>query len=410
MANTKQYDVVISGGGLVGASLASALSDLPLKIALIEAIPPDNTAESSFDERSIALSRTSKTILSVLGVWGAVADEAWPIDEIHVSEKGRFGTALLNAEQQGVDHLGHVVKSRVLGRGLWSVLNSCSSVDVFCPARAGKITYVESGVHVELEGAETDSLNATLLVIADGARSAARDQLGVGADNKCYEQTAIIGNIEVDRRYAGHAAYERFTGNGPLAILPGADGIYTFVLTRSVDDTKPTLELNDEQMLALLQQEFGYRLGNFSRIGERFAYPLYLTTTESLTAQNAVIIGNAAHGLHPVAGQGFNLGLRDAASLAETIAAGLSGDAVFATVLESIQQDYASWRKNDQKNVVRFTDGLIEAFAIDAPLVGTARGLALQAFDALPAAKRGLARYAMGQGGRMSRLARGMKP
>ncbi len=415
IASGNNYDIIISGGGLVGASLAIALADLPLKIALVEAVLPDNAGVSSFDERSIALSRTSKTILNTLGVWSGFQDEPWAIDQIHVSEKGRFGTALLDAEEQGIDHLGHVVKSRVIGQSLWQRLSECSAIEVFCPARVATVTTEDTGVQVSIEGDDSRHIRGSLLIVADGARSSVREQLGVAADNKSYEQAAIIGNVSIDKQYAGHIAYERFTHEGPVALLPGADGVYTFVLTRHSDEVDSTMALSDSDMLTLLQQVFGHRLGVFRKLGKRFSYPLYLTTTEALTADHAIIIGNAAHGLHPVAGQGFNLGLRDAATLAEVVADAIANSEQNAAIalrqsIPEIQKHYSEWRRNDQQNVVRFTDGLIRFFAAPSNMVGIMRGLTLLGFDTLPTAKTSLARYAMGLGGRMTKLARGVKP
>ena len=413
---SNDYDIIISGGGLVGASLAIALADLPLRIALVEAVLPDDAENSSFDERSIALSRSSKSILNALDLWPDIDTTAWPIDEIHVSEKGRFGSTVINADEQGIDHLGHVIKSRILGGSLWHRLSECSAIDVFCPARVGSVAVTSTGVAVDVEQEVPVSISCTLLVVADGARSAAREQLGVAAQHKSYGQSAIIGNVSIDLRHAGNVAYERFTSAGPLALLPGADGVYTFVLTRNTDDVDATLALSDDDMRDLLQELFGYRVGVFRNLGRRFAYPLYLSTAESLTAERTIIIGNAAHGLHPVAGQGFNLGLRDAAALAELIAnaiasaaAGVSPADQLNAELEGIQSAYCEWRQADQRNVVSFTDGLIELFGKPGGAVSIARGLSLLGFDLLPAAKRGLARYAMGQGGRLSRLARGIR-
>ncbi len=414
-SDPRAYDVVIAGGGLVGVSLAVALSELPLKIALIEAVEPDNSEASTFDERSIALSRTSKTILSTLGLWPELDDAACPIDSIHVSEKGRFGTAVIDAVEQGIDHLGHVVKSRILGRTLWDALERCGRVDILCPARAESLEQTDNGVLVKLAGDGIANVRAGLLVVADGARSGLREQLGIKASHKSYEQNAIIGNVFVDKAFAGRRAFERFTDAGPLALLPASDGLYTFVLTRAAADVEATMSLSDDDFLKLLQSMFGHRLGIFRAVGRRYSYPLYLSQAEAVVAQNAIVIGNAAHGLHPVAGQGFNLGLRDAAALAELICDAVKPDTDDASTLlrmrlDVIQNGYESWRKNDQKNVVRFTDGLIRLFDSDQSFAGGLRGLGLLGFDMLPAAKQGLARYAMGQGGKLSRLARGLKP
>jgi 2-octaprenyl-6-methoxyphenol hydroxylase len=411
-----EYDVIISGGGLVGASLAVALANLPLKIALIEAVPPEDSDSSSFDERSIALSRTSKTILTTLGLWPEIDAAAWPINHIHVSEKGRFGTAVIDAGEQGIDHLGHVVKSRVLGKILWQQLMASEAIDVYCPARAGNAALSDSGISVGLQQMSPQRIGGSLLVVADGARSALREQLGVGAEHKAYEQSAIIGNVSIDKQHFGHTAYERFTPEGPLALLPGADGVYTFVLTRKPDDVEATLALADDEFLRVLQTLFGHRVGIFRTVGQRYAYPLYLSTAAAVTSERAVIIGNAAHGLHPVAGQGFNLGLRDAAALAELIGEAVAAStpkdarATLSAQISHIQTEYREWRSTDQRNVVAFTDGLISLFGKPGSAFGVVRGLSLLGFDMLPLAKRSLATYAMGQGGRLSMLARGIRP
>jgi len=404
----KQYDIVISGGGLVGASLAIALGDLPLRIALVEAIPPGKSDESSFDERSIALARSSKAILETLDVWPGFSADAWPIDQIHISEKGRFGTALLDATEQGVNHLGFVIKSRILGPSLWRVLEQKAAVDVFCPARVANVEPDSSGVTVELDGDNAETLHAKLLVVADGARSTVRDQLGVSATNKSYDQAAIIGNVSVDRDKAGHVAFERFTEEGPLALLPGAGGVYTFVLTRKASEVDSTMALDDAAMLSVLQETFGYRAGVFRKVGKRFSYPLYLTTSEDVVAPNSIVIGNAAHGLHPVAGQGFNLGLRDAASLAELVAEQVAAG-TFGSAHDILQADYKAWRETDQRNVVAFTDNLIRGFGSQKPFAGAVRGLGMLAFDVVPLAKRELARHTMGLSGRTTRLSRGIR-
>jgi 2-octaprenyl-6-methoxyphenol hydroxylase len=402
------FDVVIAGGGMVGASLACALEQLPLRVAVIEPYPFDSAAQPSFDLRTTALSRSSQRILSGLGVWNDVADAAAPIRSIHVSEQGRFGTAVIDAREQRIESLGYVLENRRLGRALWQRMGAADRLSLLSPAQAEGVQAGQDAIHLEvIDGDDRRELRARLLVVADGARSRLRDALGIRARQRPYHQTAIVGTVQFGDRGDGDTAYERFTPDGPMAILPAGTDRHVFVLTRHSDRAGAIIDLPDADFTDLLQRTFGYRLGRVLRIGKRAAYPLSLTASEQLTAPRAVIIGNAAHGLHPVAGQGYNLGLRDAASLAECLADALRdgpADAGDAAVLRR----FADWRRSDQEKVVAFTDGLVRLFDLQQPGLGLARGLGLAAFDVLPGAKRALARQTMGLGGRLTRLARGL--
>ncbi len=406
------YDVVIAGGGLVGGSLAVALAASDLRIALVEAEPHDSAVQASFDDRSIALSHGSCNILRQLGLWDALQSDAFPITRIHVSEQQRFGNALIDAAEQGIAELGFVIKGRRLGAALWQRINKLTGLDVCCPARVTATVPAADGRDVVVatpDGEQT--LRTRLLVVADGARSSLREALGVAAAIDDYGQTAIVANVQVDRRYAGHTAFERFTPQGPLAVLPGADGLYTVVLACATEQAKQLSALADNEFLQQVQNRLGFRLGRLRKLGKRTAYPLSLVQTAALTTERAVMIGNAAHGLHPVAGQGFNLGLRDAASLAELLITGSrQTPAEFDAGAKSLLQNYADWRHNDQRRVVAFTDGLIRLFGRRGRLLSHARGLGLAVFDTFPAGKRLLARQTMGLGGRMTRLARGLDP
>lgn len=402
-----RFDVLVCGGGMVGASLAAALAPLALRVGLVEAVPFGSPGQPSFDERTIALSRSGCRILAGVGAWDAVAPHARPIRTIHVSERGRFGTAVISAAEQGVPELGHVVASRALGAALWERVARAPNVELLCPATAAAPAPGAEGVTVRVAaaGAEREAV-ARLLVVADGARSALRAALGIAARERSYDQVAIVGNVAVAGAPDPCTAWERFTPEGPLALLPWVDGRYAFVMALRPDRAQAAMALDDAAFLAGLQAAFGARLGRFERLGRRTAYPLSLVRAERVTASRAVLVGNAAHGLHPVAGQGYNLGLRDVAALAELVA-----DAVRAGEdpgSRAVAERYAAWRRADQRNVVAFTDGLVRLFGVPLPAAGTARGLGLALFDALPGAKRALARHAMGMGGRLTRLARGL--
>lgn len=402
-------DVLIAGGGMVGASLAVALAGLPLRIELIEAIPAGSAGQPSFDARTTALSRSSQHILATLGVWPAVARQAAPILKIHVSERGRLGTTVIDAGEQDGEALGHVVENRLLGAELWRTLAASPNVTVRSPATVTRATNCEDALEVQVEEAGNSSvIRARLLVVADGARSTLREALGISARTTPYDQSAIVANVSVETPGSGSVAYERFTADGPLALLPAGGDRYVVVLTRRNGEAEVVERLPDSAFLDLLQSEFGFRLGRFRRVGARSSYPLALVEAERVTADRVAIVGNAAHGLHPVAGQGYNLGLRDAAALAELIAIEMRRtDARPDAGRQALLADYAGWRRPDQRKVVAFTDGLVRLF--DTGGLGPLRGLGLLLFDNLPGAKRLLARETMGLAGRRTRLARGLR-
>ena len=406
-AATPVYDLAIAGGGLVGASLALALAPLGLRIALVEGVAPGRGEHPSFDERTTALANGTVRVFRSLDVWRHMEREATPIRRIHVSEQGRFGTARIDAAEQGLEALGYVLPNRVIGAGLWEGLRACPTVELIAPARAtgSSLEGDRRVLTYELDGAERH-VAARLVVAADGSKSLVREQAGIEADHWAYGQTAIIATVTT-QRFHDHVAYERFTPEGPIAVLPLAEGRCGIVWTRRPEEASRLLALPDDAFLAEFQRAFGFRLGRLLAVGKRHSYELGLARTTRHVADRLAVVGNAAQAMHPIAGQGFNLGLRDAASLAEVIA-----DARVAGTLDAgapgTLAAYAAWREQDQRRIVAFTDGLVRLFA--SPL-GVARGLrsaGLLAFDAFPPAKAAMARLSVGAAGRVPRLARGV--
>jgi 2-octaprenyl-6-methoxyphenol hydroxylase len=313
------YDIVIAGGGMIGTSLALALAPLGLRVAVVEAVARKAGQQPSFDDRSTALSRSTQRMFEAMGLWDAVVAASTPISNIHVSDKGRFGFSHIDAEEQGVEALGYVVINRVLGEVLQTNLNAAANVDLICPARIEAIDLDPERVTATLDSDDGEmTLTCKLLVAADGAGSSVRDMMGISAQERDYEQRAIIGNLMPERKL-NHRAFERFTSQGPLAILPIADDRAGFVWTVAEHDADRVMLLDDDEFLAEIQDAFGYRLGQFSRVGTRASYPLVLSKAVRLTATRSVLIGNSAHGLHPVSAQGFNLGMRDVAALCDCI-------------------------------------------------------------------------------------------
>ena len=399
------YDIAIVGGGMVGASLAVSLEGLGLRIALIEAVPNDSASQPSFDERTTALSNGSRRILETLGVWETVSGAATPIRKIHVSDQGRFGFARVDAAEQGLAAMGYVVPNRALGSALWARLSRSESLRIFCPAHVTRVHSTDRAVELSIS-AGTEVIEARLVVAADGAQSAVRSAFGVAAQVRDYEQTAVITTV-LPQRFHEYVAYERFTPTGPMALLPLADGRCTLVLTLKPDVAQAALAWSDEEFIAEVQRRFGFRLGRFLKVGRRVPYPLSLTRSDRLSSGRCVIVGNAAQGLHPVAGMGFNLGLRDAASLAELVADRQRvpqpdlGDG-------TLQADYGAWRAADRGGIIAFTDGLIRVFSNPLGAVQHLRNLGLLAFDVLPPAKSALSRLSTGAAGRIPKLARGV--
>ena len=400
-------DIVIAGGGMIGSSLALALVPLGLRITVVEAVAPGDAAQPSFDDRSTALSRSTQRMFEAMGLWPQVVAASTPIRHIHVSDKGRFGFSHIDADEQNVEALGYVVINRVLGDVLRDAIASAGNIDVRCPARITSVDVDADRARARIEGPDgkRDTLSAKLLVAADGANSTVRDMLGIAADQSRYDQYAVIGNL-LPEKSMRNVAYERFTDTGPLALLPIADNRAAFVWTVSEADAERVMALDDAAFREELQAQFGYRLGQLSRIGKRAAYPLVLSKAMRLTSTRSVVVGNAAHGLHPVAAQGFNLGLRDVASLCDCIADQLAdaGDIGAATMLDA----YAEWRASDQKKLVRFTDGLVRLFGSRKPPMRVLRNLGMLGFDFVPGVRAEFARQTMGLAGRLPRLSRGV--
>lgn len=409
----ERFDLAIVGGGLVGASLAVALSASKLRIALVEAFAPDSASQPSFDERTTALGNASRRVFEAVGLWAAMEPDAAPITCIHVSDAGRFGFARLAAKDFGVPALGYVVPNRVLGRVLWEGLRHTGNVTLFMPMRVSAVEPGSDAVGLALESTATGSMgaqriDARLVVAADGANSLVREAAGLSAVVDDYHQVAVVAAIRTDQANDG-TAYERFTAAGPMALLPlrGAaqHNWRTLVWAARPDDAKRLLALEAPAFLAEWQQAFGWRAGRAMELGRRVPYPLALSRSSEAVAHRIAMLGNASQLLHPVAGQGFNLGLRDAAELAEVLAAGPADPGS-----DEVLADFAARRKADRGGVVRFTDTLVRTFSNTNPAVALARDAGLLAFDLLPPAKRALSRVSLGFGARAPRLTRGLMP
>ena len=413
---TADYDIAIVGGGLVGMSLAIALGQLEAapRVALIEAHDYAQLPPPSFDSRTIALSFSSRQIFEGLGLWSALSQQGvTAIETIHISDRGHPGMTRLQAREQHVEALGYVVENRVLGEVLYARLQQLPHVKLHTRAELQDVVIQPAQVQLTgVQAGEAFVITCGLLVAADGTNSFVRQRMGIEQDSRDYHQSAVIANVATDRAH-NHIAYERFTESGPMALLPlnGADDAphrYGLVWTVAQDKVDALMHLVEQAFAAQLRERLGSRAGNFIRIGQRHAYPLGLTQIREHVRARLAFIGNAAHTLHPVAGQGFNLGLRDVAALSQVITDALNAQQD-PGALEHLQA-YASWRRRDLLTTTMFTDSLVRIFSTDfLPLV-LARNAGLLAMDLFAPVRKRLTRHAMGYIGRASRLARGLRP
>lgn len=402
-----QYDIVIIGGGMVGATMAVALSGQGLRIAIVEAFPFRSDQQPSYDARSIALAYGSHKIFDAIGVWDDMHDDATKIHKIHISDQGQFGVARLDAEQEGVDALGYVIENRVIGGALMKRLEQCEDVTLMCPAKIEAVSYEENKLVASIA---TDdgviSIHTQLLIAADGGNSQVRKLLDIDVTRWEYGQTAVIANVTPGFAHS-NVAYERFTSSGPMALLPMSDNRCSLVLTVRDDDLDEILSLDDESFLQLLNDRFGFRLGKFERTSSRHSYPLVMLKSKEHVRNRVAIIGNAAHTLHPVAGQGFNLGIRDVSVLAEVLvdAKRAGKDLGSDTVLDA----YVKQRKRDHMAVIGFTDSVARIFSNELGPLAHLRSKGLLATDLLPPLKHFLSKRTMGLAGRLPRLSRGVR-
>lgn len=395
---------------MVGISLALQLGTvLPpdISILLVEGFPiptpvVDGPAQyhPAFDARSTALSYSSRLIYEDMQVWNELQKHLCAIDSIHVSSRGQFGSTLLQANDHDWPALGYVIENAWMGNALIQQLARRGRVEVRSPLKVIDAEPAGERVSLRLEGA-ADRLEAGLLLVADGASSGLRDKLGVAVEEKSYRQHALVTNIASAESHGGRA-YERFTDEGPMAFLPllsSTEGEYrsALVWTLPPERARHLTDCSDQEFLHALQERFGYRLGRLLKVGERHEYPLSLIQSKEQVRQGVVVMGNAAHALHPVAGQGYNLALRDVAELGQVLAQGAAEGIAPGDL--SLLQRYEKRQQADQERTIQFSDRVPALFMHEDPLLGLGRELALAGLDMMPGLKREFVRYAAGVGG-----------
>ncbi len=398
-----QQEVIIVGGGMVGLSLALMLAKSNIAVKLLEAIQYPNYDDaslapyhSSFDARNSALSRRSVQIYQELGLWDALQEHATPILEVQITEQGSFGKARLLAEQEKVESFGQVIENAWLGRVLLTEVRKQPLIELIDGVQVTSLKQDADFAYIEaVRGQEQLQLAAKLLIAADGRDSFCRKALGIGASEHDYDQVAIVTTVQTSKPHA-HVGFERFSHLGPLALLPLPGEYRRSVVWPVSKGTEHEWigDENDQHFLNALQQAYGDRAGKFEKTGRRFSFPLSQVLAEKQAVGRVVLMGNAAHTIHPVAGQGFNLCMRDAYVLLRylTEQAAQSADLGDAAML----RDYEQSRLKDQQRVIKFCDSVVRGFSNQNPILKFMRNTGLVAFDTIPGIKPLVANYAMG--------------
>lgn len=398
-----QQEVIIVGGGMVGLSLALMLAKSNIAVKLLEAIQYPNYDDanlapyhSSFDARNSALSRRSVQIYQELGLWDALQEHAVPILEVHITEQGSFGKACLQAEQEKVESFGQVIENAWLGRVLLTQVRAEPLIELIDGVKVTSLTQDADLTYLEAQrGSEVLKLQSKLVIAADGRDSFCRKALGIGVDEHDYDQVAIVTTVQTSKPH-NHVGFERFSPLGPLALLPLPGEYRRSVVWPVKKGTEHEWlgEDNDQHFLNALQQTYGDRAGKFQKTGRRFSFPLSQVLAEKQAVGRVVLMGNAAHTIHPVAGQGFNLCMRDAYVLVRYLKEQLAQQADLGDA--AMLQDYEKSRLTDQQRVIKFCDSVVRGFSNQNPVLKLLRNTGLIAFDTIPGIKPLVANYAMG--------------
>jgi len=393
---TQRTDILIVGGGLVGASLALALDAAGRRATLLEAAPVRIASAAGGDDndRNLVLARASVNALKALRVWPHLEAAAGTIRRVEVSRAGEFGKLRMTAEDAGVDALGRVVPGRVLGAALERQLAACRHIERLAPAKLLALAPAESGWHARVAvGGEERDIEAWLVVGADGSDSLVRAQAGIGAQEHDYGQSLFVCTVACERDVPD-CAFERFSDEGPVALLPLPNQRRGLVLTVSADRHDEVAVMDDAAFIALAQQRLGWKLGKLSRPGKRFVHRIHRVLAGAVTAPRAVLVGNAAQTVHPIGAQGFNLGLRDALTFAELAA---DADDPGASALLN---EYAVRRQPDREGVLAFSHGLIALGCLPQPVLAPLRSLTMLALGGISPLRHAVARRGMGFRGR----------
>ncbi|WP_180121758.1 MULTISPECIES: 2-octaprenyl-6-methoxyphenyl hydroxylase [unclassified Acinetobacter] len=398
-----QQEVIIVGGGMVGLSLALMLAKAKIGVKLLEAIKYPNYDDanlepyhSSFDARNSALSRRTVQIYQELGLWDALQEHATPILEVNITEQGSFGKARLKAEQEKVESFGQVIENAWLGRVLLTEVKKEPLIELIDGVQVTSLTQDADHAYIEAKRAEEQlKLQSKIVIAADGRDSFCRKALGIGASVHDYDQVAIVTTVQTSKPH-GHVGFERFSPLGPLALLPLPGEYRRSVVWPVPKGTEGEWmgDENDQHFLDALQETYGDRAGKFQKTGKRFSFPLSQVLAEKQAVGRVVLMGNAAHTIHPVAGQGFNLCMRDAYVLRRYLKEQVEKNADLGDA--AMLLDYEKSRLTDQQRVIKFCDSVVRGFSNQNPFLKLIRNTGLVAFDTIPGIKPLVANYAMG--------------
>ncbi len=399
------YDLLIVGGGMVGASLACALGDTALRIGVVESQPAKmEWSADSYDIRVSAITRATEQVFRMIGAWeGMVARRVTPYSAMAVWDGTGTGSIGFDCADLGEPDLGHIIENRVILAALLERMSRFDNVELLCPARVAGLERDEGAATLTLEDGR--ALAARLIVGADGANSWVREQAGISTTGWPYEQTAVVATIKTERHHHG-VAYQRFMPEGPLAFLPMPEGLSSIVWSTTPERSAELIEMDEESFLAELQLAFGNKLGAMLQTGPRGAFPLLLRHANRYTDERLVLVGNAAHAIHPLAGQGLNLGVSDIAALAEVLLGTQrnKGDIGELAVLRR----YERWRKADNVAVMAAMDGFKRLFSNDIGPLKLLRNIGLTVADHSGPAKNMMMRRALGLSGDLPKLSKGL--
>jgi len=386
----KTYDVVIAGGAMAGSTLALALSNVSkgiLSIAVVEPYPMNKENHPGFDSRSIALSYGTKLILEGFKLWPKISPLTTEIKYIHVSDRGHAGITEITKDERNTPALGYVVELANIGSLYSELISKSDNIDYICPDSVERISrHAENNKIILSSGKE---IKCKLLVAADGADSICSHILGHSNSEFDFDQVAVIANVEISEHHNGRA-FERFTSSGPLALLPMSKNRMSVVWCLKPAEAEKMVGLSDQAFIEELQQAFGWRLGKIIKTGVTASYPLILKQKDQIVSHRFATVGNAAQLLHPMAGQGFNLGIRDIASLVENIDGQIdAGD-------YSVLSGYRKCREQDRSRTIALITGMVQIFSNDWLSLRVGRNLGLLAMDNIPLLKIPLLRRTMG--------------
>lgn len=401
------YDILIVGAGFVGCVLAHALNQQGFKVALIEQkalhIKPQHAATR--DNRSIVLTYSSYQILKALSIWPKLADFASPVKTVKVTHAGHFGSLIFHENDCQLPLLGYVVPANVLTDVLQELVLVNPNIELISPASSMQINFVDQMCQVNVITDEEKQLTAPLLIGADGAPSQVRQSIGIKTKNIDYQQSAVIAIVDVEKHHQ-QIAFERLTKTGAIALLPRGEKKCGMVWTMPSENVELFLKMAKEEILEKIQKAWGYQLGRFLNISECQAYPLQLQTADEQMRPNVLLLGNAAHTLHPIAGQGFNLGLRDLALLVEILADAKRNGTSLNDI--GLLEKYLDQRRRDQNTIVRFTDGIVRLFSHEfLAMIG---GAGFSLINNISPVKKLLIRNLLGYSGKASKLSCGVIP